>query len=48
MGGEKDGHWTEWYKNGQKKNEGAYNDSKKIDKWIYYNEDGSVKRVKEY
>ena len=48
MGGKKDGHWTEWYKNGQKKNEGAYNDSKKIDKWIYYNEDGSVKRTKEY
>ena len=42
------GLYIEWYKNGQKKKEGNYKDENKIGKWTFYNEDGSVKKVKEY
>jgi antitoxin component YwqK of YwqJK toxin-antitoxin module len=44
----KDGIWTEWYVNGRKKKEGNYKNGDQVGKWTIYNEDGSVKLVKEY
>jgi len=40
--------WTFWNKNGQKIREGTAKDGKPYGKWTYFNEDGSVKEVKEY
>ena len=42
------GRWTAWYENGQKEYEGTYKDGERDGKWIWYNEDGSVKEVKKY
>jgi sulfatase modifying factor 1 len=38
--GKRDGLWTTWYDNGQKKDEGTYKDGKSIGKWTYWYEDG--------
>ena len=46
--GKEDGLYTGWYENGQKRLEGTYKDGEKDGKWIYYNEDGTVKEVEEY
>ena len=40
--GKEDGLTTEWYENGQKKQEGLYKDGNLIS-YKYWNEDGSVK-----
>ena len=42
------GHWVSYYDNGQKKEEGNYNDGKQVGKWIYYNSDGSIEKTEEY
>ena len=43
-----DGLWTYWYENGNKKEEGTYEYyGRRVGKWTFYNEDGSVKEVKE-
>ena len=39
--GKKDGLWTSWYENGQKKEEVTFKDGEMISK-KYWNEDGSV------
>jgi len=39
---------TERYESGSKKEEGRWLNGKKNGKWIYYNEDGSIKEVKEH
>ena len=39
---ERDGLYTNWYENGQKRFEGAYEDGELISE-KYWNEDGSVK-----
>ena len=41
---ERDGLYTNWYENGQKKDELTYKDGKLISE-KYWNEDGSVKEV---
>ena len=38
----------EYYPNGNKKEEGNYKDGKQVGNWTWYNEDGSLKKVKEY
>ena len=43
-----DGFWTVWYENGKKKAEGNYKNGDQVGKWTIYNEDGSVKFVKEF
>ena len=37
----KQGHWTRYWENGNKKDEGSYVDSKKIGLWIEWTEDGN-------
>ena len=37
----KQGHWTRYWNNGNKKDEGSYIDSKKIGLWIEWTEDGN-------
>ena len=43
MSGKEDGKHTEWYKNGQKRDELTYKDGELISE-KYWNEDGSVKK----
>ena len=43
-----DGLWIYWYENGQKNFEETWKDGKQVGKWTSYNEDGSIKEVKEY
>jgi len=43
-----EGPWVSYYDNGQKKEEGMYNNGREVGKWTFYNEDGSVKKIKEY
>ena len=38
---------TSYYENGQKKEEGMVDNGTPVGKWTYYNEDGSVKEVKD-
>jgi len=45
--GELNGLTTSWYRSGEKLEEGTYKDGVKVGKWIYFNEDGSIKEVKE-
>ena len=42
-----EGPWVSYYDNGQKKEEGNYNDGKQVGKWIYYNSDGSIEKTEE-
>ena len=42
------GQWTAWYTTGEKKYENTYKDGSKDGKWTTYNEDGTIKTVKEY
>ena len=37
----KQGHWKRYWKNGNKKDEGSYIDSKKIGLWIEWTENGN-------
>ena len=46
--GKKEGLWTWWFENGEKKNEGSFKGGLEFGLWTYYNEDGSIKEVKEY
>ena len=46
--GKKEGKWTWWYENGQKKVEGTFKDGKQVSKCTYYYKDGSVKEVREW
>ena len=43
-----EGPWVSYYDNGQKKEEGMYKNGFEVGKWTFYNEDGSVKEVKEH
>ena len=43
-----EGPWVSYYDNGQKKEEGMYKDGFEVGKWIYYNEDGSIKEIKKF
>ena len=50
--GQRNGKWIEYYENGQIKSEEFYYSPDSsvcymVDNWIYYNEDGTVKEVKE-
>ena len=47
-GGLAQGPWVSYYDNGLKKEEGNYKDGRQIGKWIFYNEDGSIKEIKEF
>jgi len=42
------GEVVSYYSNGQKEKEGTFKDGKEDGLWIYYNEDGTVKELKEY
>ena len=42
--GKKDGLWTDWYEDGQKKMEGTYKDGRLVGKRTDYNRDGSVRK----
>jgi antitoxin component YwqK of YwqJK toxin-antitoxin module len=43
------GTFTNYYPNGNKRLEGEYDSKKRqIGKWVYYNEDGSIKEIEEY
>ena len=46
--GKRDGLFTGWYENGQKEVEGTHNNEKQVGKWTFYNEDGTINKVKEY
>ena len=46
--GEPDGLWTRWYEDGQKHVKGTFKDGKKVGEWIYYKEDGFIKKVENY
>ena len=46
--GLKNGAFAFWYKNGQKEKEGLCDGDELIGNWIYYNEDGTVKEIKNY
>ena len=39
---------TDWYENGQKEKEGNLEGGKEVGKWTYYNEDGTIEKVKEF
>ncbi len=43
-----EGPWVSYYDNGMKKIEGQYKNGREVGKWVYYNEDGSVKETKEF
>ena len=38
----KDGKWTEWYENGQKKSEENWKDGKREGKWTVWYENGQL------
>ena len=40
--GKRDGVWTYWYDNGNRKEEGTYYHGEKVGKWIYWDRDGNV------
>ena len=42
------GEVVSYYSNGQKEKEGTFKNGKEDGLWIYYNEDGTVKELKEY
>ena len=46
--GKKDGLWTEWDENGQKKSEGKFEDDKKDDLWKDYYENGQLQEEGHY
>ena len=47
--GDRDGYKEyKYYEDGQIKGEGNFKDGELDGKWTYYNEDGSIKKVKEY
>ena len=43
-----DGPWVSFYDNGQKKEEGMYENGREVGVWTFYNEDGSIKFTKEH
>tara|TARA_Y100000591_G_C21771353_1_gene665743 strand:- start:704 stop:925 length:222 start_codon:yes stop_codon:yes gene_type:complete len=43
-----EGPWVSYYGNGNKKIEGQFENGREVGRWTYYNEDGSVKKIKEY
>ena len=45
--GDLDGLFTGWYKSGQMWGKGTMKYGNKVGKWTYYNENGSVKEVKD-
>ena len=45
--GRLDGKWTSWYENGQKKREGIFKDHSRVGKWTDFNENGTVKEVRD-
>jgi len=46
--GLKNGQFTFWFQNGQKKFEGVCHNDKLFGEWTFYNADGSVEKIKEY
>ncbi len=48
LGGKKDGIWIEWFKNGQIMSNKNYNNGVPIGEWIYYDKDGTIKKLKDY
>ncbi|MBT3756454.1 MAG: hypothetical protein HOD64_05140 [Candidatus Cloacimonetes bacterium] len=46
--GFRNGHYTEHYKNGNKRNEGSYSKDKKIGEWINWLENGNIRKKTEY
>tara|TARA_B110000444_G_C18701923_1_gene529378 strand:+ start:92 stop:232 length:141 start_codon:yes stop_codon:yes gene_type:complete len=42
------GPWVSYYDNGNKKIEGQFENGREVGRWTYYNEDGSVNKIKEY
>ena len=46
--GKKDGKWTKWYKDGEKKYEKNYKDGKKDGKWTEWDENGQIKSEATY
>ena len=46
--GLKNGAFAFWYKNGQKEKEGFCDGDELIGNWTYYNEDGTVREIKNY
>jgi antitoxin component YwqK of YwqJK toxin-antitoxin module len=41
--GDREGVWTIWHENGQKKAEGAYKSNKREGVWTYWDDKGNVK-----
>ena len=39
---------TEWYENGQKKEEGNFINGEQQGRWTYYNKDGSLDGIEDY
>ena len=46
--GKKDGKWTKYYKDGEKKYEKNYKDGKKDGKWTEWDENGQIKSEATY
>ena len=46
--GKKDGLWTYWYENGQKKREENYKGDKRNGLWTWWDEDGNVTDTETY
>jgi len=43
-----DGHWTNWYQNGQKESEGVYKDGRKEGLWTLWDDNGKKNSEVEY
>ena len=46
--GKKDGKWTKWYKDGEKKYEKNYKDGNKDGKWTEWHKNGQKKKEENY
>lgn len=46
--GKRNGKWTLWYENVNKKEKGTFKDGNPVRKWTIYNEDRTVKEVKDF
>ena len=49
LGWEKaEGPWASYYDNGNKKIEGQFKNGREVGEWVYYNLDGSIKKIKNF
>ena len=46
--GMREGFWTYWYPNGEKKEEGNFKFQERVGKWTYFNEKGEVIQTREF